>query len=87
MFLMLLALTLFGVLMFETTTKFTASKIVLQLSTEEVPVGDIPFPAVTICPQIFNEHDLRLFNPTLNPPSDDKCATNQMKYRMTVFKF
>jgi Amiloride-sensitive sodium channel len=74
MFLMLIALTLFGVLMFETTTKFNASKIVLQLSTEEVPVGDIPFPAVTICPQIFYKVDLRYFNGTLSPPLDDKCA-------------
>jgi Amiloride-sensitive sodium channel len=74
MLLMLLALTLFGVLMFKTTSKFNASKIVLQLSTEEVPVGDIPFPAVTICPEIFYKDDLKSFDRTLSPPQDDKCA-------------
>jgi Amiloride-sensitive sodium channel len=60
--------------MFETTTKFNESKIVLQLSTEEVPVGNISFPAVTICPQIFKKDGLKYFDRTLSLSSDDKCA-------------
>jgi Amiloride-sensitive sodium channel len=85
MFLMLLALTLFGVLMLKTTRKFNKNKIVLQLSTEAVRVGDIPFPAVTICPQIFYKDDLKNFDVTFTSPLEDKCATDQMISRTSAF--
>jgi Amiloride-sensitive sodium channel len=65
---MLLAFFILCFLTFETTSKFLDEKIVLQLSSREVSISEIPFPAVTICPQFINKNlfqqaDLDLFDP------------------------
>jgi Amiloride-sensitive sodium channel len=56
----------------ETTTKFLSNKIVLRLSEKEVLIRDIPFPAVTMCPQIFNENFLSHFDRKTYTSSDEK---------------
>jgi Amiloride-sensitive sodium channel len=43
-----------GYLLNVTINEFLEGKIILELSRNEVSVADIPFPAVTICPQILS---------------------------------
>ena len=69
---MVLASVVFGFLIFETTLNFFESKVVLELSRKEIPIEDIPFPAVTICPQLFNIDDLQGFSTGNFTVSDDK---------------
>jgi Amiloride-sensitive sodium channel len=54
------------------TSKFLEGKIVLELSRNEVSIKDIPFPAVTICPQIVTGEKLPTFNQTWSAASDDQ---------------
>lgn len=69
---MLIAFVMFCFLIVETTNKFTADKIVLDISRKEVPIADIPFPAITVCTQSFRDHNLPTFNWTsYNPPNDE----------------
>lgn len=35
---------------------FFSDKIILELSNEGVSIETIPFPAITICPQIFHDN-------------------------------
>jgi Amiloride-sensitive sodium channel len=49
---------MFSYLIFETTTKFLEGKIILELSREELHISGVPFPAVTVCPQVFFEKNL-----------------------------
>jgi Amiloride-sensitive sodium channel len=52
---MIFALGIFSFLMTEMTSKFFEDKIILELSREEVAIKEVPFPAITICPQIFEK--------------------------------
>jgi Amiloride-sensitive sodium channel len=67
---MAVASSMFCYLMVETTLKFVEEKIVLELSSEEIPISAIPFPAVTICPQVHHEEDI--FGRKFYAPSDEK---------------
>ena len=69
---MAVASSMFCYLMVETTLKFVEDKIVLELSSEEVPISSIPFPAVTICPQVYHEEDFSMFGRKFYAPSDEK---------------
>jgi flagellar biosynthesis regulator FlbT len=69
---MTLASAMFGYLMLEMTVKFLEEKIVLQLSSEEVPIRNIPFPAVTICPEVVLDENFHSFDRKLYSPSDEK---------------
>jgi Amiloride-sensitive sodium channel len=68
---MFLAFLLFCVLISITTSKFLEGKIVLKLGADEVSVKDIPFPAVTICPEISLKSQIPPFDKNRFLPSDD----------------
>jgi hypothetical protein len=57
---MLFVLTTLGFLVFVKTNEYLEQKIVLEPSPMEVSVGSIPFPAITICPQIIAAEHLPL---------------------------
>jgi hypothetical protein len=82
---MTLAFVMFGYLMFEITVKFLEEKIVLQLSSEEVPIKNIPFPAVTICPEVVLDKSFHGFDRKLYSPSDEKCEKHLRAWRCDVF--
>jgi Amiloride-sensitive sodium channel len=63
--------------MVETTLKFLEDKIVIELSREEVPISSIPFPAVTICPEVELDEKFQSFN-NVADPSDDKCDKHKL---------
>lgn len=69
---MLLAILIFCLLLVKTTNKFIADKIVLELSKEETSISVVPFPAFTVCPEVFHENYLPNFEKEFNVPSDDK---------------
>jgi hypothetical protein len=50
---MLFAFATLGFLVFVKTNEYLKQKIVLEPSHSEVAVDSIPFPAVTICPQLI----------------------------------
>jgi Amiloride-sensitive sodium channel len=68
---MLSAFLVFCFLISITTSKFLEDKIVLQLSSDEVSIKDIPFPAVTICPEFSLETQIPPFDANSFLPSDD----------------
>lgn len=51
---------IFFLLIFETTEKLLADQTVVEIADKEIQVSDIPFPAVTICP------DSRIFEAVLD---------------------
>lgn len=69
---MAVALSMFCYLMFETTLKFMEDKVVLELSSKEVSISAIPFPAVTICPQMYLKEDFSSFGRKFYNPSDER---------------
>lgn len=69
---MTVGLGIFSYLTFETTSKYFSNKIVLRLSEAEVSISEIPFPAVTMCPQVFDEHLSKLFQRGNYTPTDEK---------------
>ena len=66
--LMAVALGVFCFLMSEMTSKFIEDKIILELSREEFPIKDVPFPAITMCPQVFEKSS----GQSSFAPSDEK---------------
>jgi Amiloride-sensitive sodium channel len=52
---------MFCVLMLKTTNKLWSDKIVITTSTEPILIQTIPFPAVTVCPQIVSDTLLQTF--------------------------
>lgn len=48
--LLLVSAAIFFFLIFQTAGKFLAKKTVVKIADKEMAIGDIPFPAVTICP-------------------------------------
>lgn len=48
-------------LMYGLSAKFIADKIVTKLSNYELSVGEVPFPALTICPELINQDRLTRF--------------------------
>jgi hypothetical protein len=57
---MVFAFTTLGFLVFVKTNEYLEQKIVLEPSHSEVPVGSIPFLAVTVYPQIISAEHLPL---------------------------
>jgi hypothetical protein len=47
---MALSLFTFIALMSQTTSKFFSNQMVIKLAKRQYPVKDVPFPAVTFCP-------------------------------------
>lgn len=76
---MLLSLIMFCLLIIKTTSKFIADKIVLELSSDEIPISNIPFPAITMCPQIFQKDGLPHFDGDSYIASNDKCEIYNSK--------
>lgn len=46
---LLLSAAIFFFLIFQTTEKFLAKRTFVRIADKGIPIGDIPFPAVTIC--------------------------------------
>lgn len=38
-------------LIFQTTEKLLVDQTIVEIADKEVPVSDVPFPAVTVCPE------------------------------------
>jgi Amiloride-sensitive sodium channel len=53
-FVMILATILFYFLIAETTEKFLSDHIVIKLFEKRLAIGEIPFPAVTLCPEVID---------------------------------
>ena len=45
---------MFILLIRQTTDKFVTDQIVIKLLEKRVSIGEIPFPAVTICPEVLD---------------------------------
>lgn len=85
--LMCLAFGAFCHLLVETTEKFLSDKIILQLSKDEVSIKDIPFPAMTICPQIFEVSSFSKFDRQSFIPSNSKWVYFTFNTIQTTFRF
>jgi Amiloride-sensitive sodium channel len=72
MLLMVLSFSIFCFLFFKTTNKFMEDKVIIDLSRVEIPIGDIPFPAVTLCPDVSINEKFKTFDLELFDPEDDK---------------
>lgn len=84
MLLMGFTLGAFCVLMFKTTSKFHDDKIILDLSSHEVSVGEIPFPAVTVCPQILNARKHLNIDKSVFNPSDHEWADSERNLHLKI---
>lgn len=62
---------MFCFLVYKTTSKFMSEKIIIELSKHEHPIEEVPFPAFTICPEVFIAPDNFTF-----ALSDGKFVTN-----------
>jgi Amiloride-sensitive sodium channel len=51
---LILSSTMFCLLMHETTEKFVSEQIVIRLSENRLSVDEVPFPAVTLCPEVVD---------------------------------
>lgn len=49
-------------LMFQVTETFVSDNIVIEFSNTELSVGEVPFPAITICPEVFHKDLLEMFD-------------------------
>lgn len=49
-FLLLTSAAIFFFMIFQTTQKFLANRLVVRIAEKEVEIKDFPFPALTICP-------------------------------------
>jgi Amiloride-sensitive sodium channel len=47
---------MFILLMHDTTGRFAADQIVIKLSESQLSIEEVPFPAVTICPEVVEEN-------------------------------
>jgi Amiloride-sensitive sodium channel len=49
---------MFVLLMYETMEKFVSDQIVIKLSENRYSIAEVPFPAVTFCPEIVELDNL-----------------------------
>lgn len=69
---LMFALFVFITMFFITTSKFMSDHTVIKLSTHEYSVGEVPFPAVSVCadlklPSIYD----------ITTPNDTTILTNE----------
>jgi hypothetical protein len=62
---------IFALLIYETTEKFLTNQIVIKPSKKLHSVGEIPFPAVTVCPEPLILGNFSDFYETLSHSSDE----------------
>lgn len=60
-----LAAILFFVMIQQTTSKFFSEKIIIELSKVEHSIVDVPFPAVTVCPELLDSPLFDVLNNSL----------------------
>jgi Amiloride-sensitive sodium channel len=71
-FAMILMFFVFGLLVYETVTKYTSEKVMLELAREETSIREVPFPAVTMCPEVFYRDALLSHGKNSYIPVDDR---------------
>lgn len=77
---------MFVLLIYEATEKFMTNQIVIRLSKQQSSVGEVPFPAVTICPDLIIPDNFSVIIESLSENSSNSEWVYKWKFQWQMFK-
>lgn len=87
---MLISMVGCSFMIIQTYKKWQASPVIVSFDEKSIPIWEITFPAVTICPVIKIDRDklnmTKLMEIARNDTSDTEKFKNEMKQFLTVFQ-